>query len=196
MQKPRHHSTSRRNFLGGLCTATALAALNKNTDAAETKIPAFDTGSDVGSLFPIIDAQAVKKDFPLSFLNSDFKSIKSWKPKARAKVLDLLHYSPAKCDPKPEIVEKVDKGDFIREKIYFNTTPDIRVPAYLLIPKNGSGKRMPAIVALHDHGGYYVWGKEKLVETEGEHSAMKEWRKTYYGNTSIASDLAKMGYVI
>ena len=27
----------------------------------------------------------------------------------------------------------------------------------------------PAIVALHDHGGMYFWGKEKLVETADEH---------------------------
>jgi dienelactone hydrolase len=194
MQSP---GVRRRNFLAGICSAAALANLSKNSSAADTTLPAANpTGADVGTLFPVINAQAVKTDFPLSFLNKNFKSIKPWKKKARVKVLDLLAYSPAKCDPKAEIVERVDKGDFIREKIYFNTAPGVRVPAYLLIPKLAAGKRLPALVALHDHGGYYIWGKEKLVETENEHPAMKEWRKTYYGNTSIAADLAKQGYVV
>ena len=187
---------SRRNFLlktGALTSAAAFL----NTTGAEAPPPSTvkPTRSDVGSLFPIIQNQAIKGEFPLSFLNKDFHSLKSWKKKARAKLLELLHYSPERCDPNPEIVERVDKGDFVREKIYFNTTPAIRVPAYLLVPKN-AGKRMPAIVALHDHGGFYLWGKEKLVETENEPQVMKDWRKSYYGNASIASTLARMGYVV
>jgi len=55
---------------------------------------------------------------------------------------------------------------------------------------------MPAIVALHDHGGFYLWGKEKLVETEDEPPVLKDWRKTYYGDAAIASTLARMGYVV
>lgn len=181
---------------GVLCSGAALATISNDPVAAADPLPMpGQTHSDVGSLFPIIESEAVKSDFPLSFLNPQFKNVKSWKGKARGKLLELLHYSPKRCDPKAEIVERVDKGDFIREKIYFNTTPAIRVPAYLLIPKNG-GKRMPAIVGLHDHGGFYLWGKEKLVETENEAPVLKEWRKTYYGDAALASKLARMGYVV
>ena len=186
---------SRRNFLLKTGALASAATFLKSTDAAEVPTASNPTRSDVGSLFPIILDRAIKGEFPLSFLNKDFRSVKSWKKKARAKLLELLHYSPEPCDPNAEIVERVDKGDFVREKIYFNTTPAIRVPAYLLIPKN-AGKRMPTIVALHDHGGFYLWGKEKLVETENEPQVMKDWRKSYYGNASIASTLARMGYVV
>ena len=173
-----------------------MAAVASAAGPAAAASPPATTHSDVGSLFPIIQSEAVKGEFPLSFLTSKSNNLKSWKRKARARLLELLHYSPDKCDPKAEIVERVDKGDFVREKIYFNTTPAIRVPAYLLIPKTTGGKQMPAIVALHDHGGFYLWGKEKLVETEDEPAVLKEWRKTYYGNASIASTLARMGYVV
>ena len=152
------------------------------------------SNSDVGSLFPVIESQVVKGEFPLSYLNPKFRNLRRWKREARGKLLELLHYSPEKCDPRPEVVEKVDLGDFVREKIYFNTTPDIRVPAYLLIPKRAG--KMPAIVALHDHGGFYLWGKEKLVEVEGEAPILKKWRDDYYGGNSIASVLAKQGYVV
>jgi dienelactone hydrolase len=196
---------SRRRFLlkgGGLCSGFLLSSASGGSQAAE-KIPATpnanssvgETHSDVGSLFPMIQSEAVKSKFPLSFSDSKFKKLRPWKKSARKKVLELLHYSPERCDPRAEMVERVDKGDYIREKIYFNTTPSIRVPAYLLIPKNAR-KRSPAIVALHDHGGFYLWGKEKLVETEDEPAVLKSWRKTYYGDQSIASVLARQGYVV
>jgi len=163
--------------------------------AGRAKGPIAPTNADVGSLFPVIQSEAVRSDFPLSFLNSRFKSAKRWKQSARAKLLDLLHYSPPRCDPAAEVVEKIDQGEYVREKIYFNTTPAIRVPAYVLVPKN-TRKPLPAIVALHDHGGFYLWGKEKLVETEEAPSALKKWRQNYYGGNSIASVLAGLGYVV
>ena len=201
---------SRRNFLrksGELCSSawltTAVTSLAPEATADVVGGPivtgtngSLDPGNaDVGSLFPVIQSEAVQSDFPLSFLKSKFKSVKRWKQDARAKVLDLLHYSPRRCNPAAEVVEKIDQGEFVREKIYFNTTPAIRVPAYLLIPKNAR-KRLPAIVALHDHGGFYLWGKEKLVETDGEPSVLKNWRKTYYGGNNIAAVLARQGYVV
>ena len=72
-----------------------------------------------------------------------------------------------------ETVEKVDCGEYVRGEVYFNTTPDIRVPAFVLIPKNAP-KPAPAIVALHDHGGFYLWGKEKIVDLENRSSRAGE----------------------
>jgi dienelactone hydrolase len=153
------------------------------------------TDSDVGSLFPFIEKQAREKDFPLSFLNPAFSSVGEWKPKARGKLLELLHYSPLACSPDPQVVEKRDAGDYLQEKIYFNTTPELRIPAYVLIPKNLK-KPAPAIVALHDHGGFYFWGKEKLVEMKPEPSILTEFKAQYYSGKSIASELARQGYVV
>ena len=56
------------------------------------------------------------------------------------------------------------------------------------------GERRPAIVALHDHGGFYLWGKEKLVETEDEPQVLKKWRDDSYGGKSIGTVLATMGF--
>src|SRR5262249_31073763 len=68
------------------------------TKQENTSIP--KTGSDLGNLFPFIYGQAVKSDFPLSFLSNEFKDLAIWKRAARAKLLDLLHYSPPKCEPR------------------------------------------------------------------------------------------------
>jgi dienelactone hydrolase len=191
--------STRRKFLQWTGTTLACSWLADSGAAAPAAkspgTPAAKTGSDVGSLFPFIQSQAIRSDFPLSFLREKFKDLPAWKRQARGKLLDLLHYAPPRCDPRAEVVEKTDKGDYIREKINFNTTPDIRVPAYVLIPKKGE-RPLPAVVALHDHGGFYLWGKEKLVETEDEHPVLTDFKSRYYAGNSIATQLVRRGYVV
>jgi dienelactone hydrolase len=146
-------------------------------------------------LYPFIKSQTIRSEFTLSFLRDEFKDLAAWKREARSKLLELLHYAPRRVAPRPEVVEKKDKGDYVREKVYFNTTPDIRVPAYVLVPKKGV-RPFPAIVALHDHGGFYLWGKEKLVETEDEHPALTAFKREAYAGRSIATRLAQRGYLV
>lgn len=137
----------------------------------------------------------MKGEFPLSFLNARFRSVPSWKKIVRAKVHDLLHYSPPPCDPASETLSRIDCGDYVRETVHFNTTPDVRVPAFVLVPKNLS-RPAPAIVALHDHGGFYLWGREKIVEMPDEHSVLTEFKRQYYGGRSIATELVRQGYIV
>ncbi|NOS69640.1 MAG: prolyl oligopeptidase family serine peptidase [Verrucomicrobia bacterium] len=196
LQTPR---VNRRNFLQTAAVAGLSSMLSGQfkTLAGEVSpaVANATTGSDVGSLFPFIQSQAVKGEFPLSFLNTRFRSLRSWRKTARGKLLDLLHYAPPACDPAAEIVERVDCGDYVREKVRFNTTPDVRVPAFVLVPKNAL-KRAPAIVALHDHGGFYLWGKEKIVALPEENPALADFRKQYYGGRSIAIELVRQGYLV
>ncbi len=190
---------NRRRFLqsGVAAGATPLIAAHMSGSRASAQATAAQapTGADVGSLFPFIQRQAVSGQFPLSFLNSRFAALADWKPAARAKLLDLLHYAPPPCDPAAETTARVDCGDYIREHVVFSTTPDVRVPAYVLVPK-GLSKPAPAIVALHDHGGFYLWGKEKLVAIDGEHPIFGEFRRQYYGGRAIAVDLVRRGYIV
>src|SRR5262245_56968570 len=140
--------STRREFVQGLAAAVGSPLL---VNGAATPPPAPPTGPDVGSLFPFIQAQAVKSDFPLSFLEKGFTDRAAWKRQARGKLLELLHYAPAACEPRPEVVDRADRGDHLCERVLFNTTPDVRVPAYVLVPKKAD-RPLPGIVALHDHG--------------------------------------------
>src|SRR5918995_1682764 len=186
--------TTRREFLRETVSGALAAAVTGLPEAAEAaEMPPADTGSDIGSLYPFVKSQAVAGEFPLSFLQPEFTDLEAWKRQARGKLLELLHYEPPACDPRAEMVERVDRGDYVQEKVQFNTTPDIRVPAFVLIPKKGA-KPAPGIVALHDHGGFYFWGKEKLLELDGEHPVLTDFKRQYYSGRSIASDLARAGY--
>src|SRR5213075_3155086 len=126
--QPKMPSTNRRDFLHCLTAAVCATVFLNDRTVAATAQPAprrtqgkalrsAATESDIGSLFPFVQSQAVKSDFPLSFLNPKFKSCKAWKRQARGKLLELLQYSPPPCNPHPEIVERIDQGTYIREKI-------------------------------------------------------------------------------
>ncbi|HVR72361.1 MAG TPA: alpha/beta hydrolase family protein [Vicinamibacteria bacterium] len=184
--------STRREFLQGSLWGTAAALAGP--PGAEAVSPA-GVGSHIGSLFPFVESQAVAGELPLSFLRPEFDDLAAWKRQARGRLLELLHYAPDRTDLRAETVERVDRGGYVQEKVYFNTTPDIRVPACVLLPKNARG-RAPALVALHDHGGFYLWGKEKLVESDGEHAVLTKFKQQYYGGRSIASELARAGYVV
>lgn len=197
--------SDRRTFIArtsGISTVLAAAprflaaAVPATAAAAETEGSLSEpTDSSVGSLFRFIQSQAVKGGFPMSFLNPRFHSLHAWRRTARAKVLELLHYAPDRVDPNAETVERIDCGDYFRERILFNTTPELRIPALVLVPRNRKNPG-PAIIALHDHGGFYLWGKEKIVEMEGENPELKEFRKQYYGGRSIALELVRQGYLV
>jgi dienelactone hydrolase len=131
---------------------------------------------------------------PLSFLKDEHRDLATWKAKARAKMLELLHYTPEKCDPQAEVISRKDCGDCIREEIRFNTTPVFRVPATVLIPK-GLTKPAPAVVLLHSHGGYYLWGRERELEGDDVHPTLIEMRD-YYGKKAIGTEMARRGYVV
>ncbi len=182
-------------FLGGSgllsqvsFTGTELATV------LQTPRPAGDS-PHIGNLYPFVQKQADRSSLELSFLQSRFKNLQAWQKVARARVFDRLCYSPSPVAPAPTVIRRTDRDDYIEEYLTFQTTPDIRVPAFVLIPKNVS-LPAPGLVVLHCHGGAYVWGKEKVVAVEHEHPALSEFKQGLYEGTSIANELVRRGYVV
>jgi dienelactone hydrolase len=149
----------------------------------------------IGNLYPFVERIASQNVATLSFENNAYTDISSWREQARGKLLELLRYRPPTTQLAPEIVEIADCGDYIREKLYFSSAPGVRIPAYLLRPSKPD-KPAPAIVALHDHGGFYSIGKEKLIALTGESAEVQAFRETYYSGRSYATELVRRGYVV
>src|SRR5437868_1746688 len=124
--------SSRRDFITWLSAASGIgtAAIGRTESSGratgvmrakrESSMP--PTGADVGSLFPFVQSQVSSREPTLSFLRDEFHDLKPWKHKARARLLDLLHYDSPKCDPRPQVLAKTDHGDYVQERILFNTT--------------------------------------------------------------------------
>jgi len=158
-------------------------------------LPAAQTGSSIGNLYPFVQKQADRSPLELSFLRPEFRNLQTWQTKARDRVLEHLFYAPAPVPAAPQVISRTDRRDYVEEYLTFQTTPDLRVPAYVLIPKNAA-LPAPGIVVLHCHGGFYVWGKEKVVEIDDEPPALTEFKQQLYDGKSIASELARRGYVV
>lgn len=187
------NSTSRRTFLA----AAAGIVAGANIEAAPPDHPRelAPQAADMGSLFPDLRKLAESKPFAMRFAGDRFKTHDEFKAAAREKIFDVLSYRPEKVDPKPEVIDRVDRGDHVREKVLFNTTPLFRVPAYVLIPKNLKGPA-PAIVDLHSHGGMFLFGKEKVIDLGDNHAAMTDYHQRNYDGRPTATELVKRGYVV
>jgi dienelactone hydrolase len=156
---------------------------------------ALRTNSHIGNLYPFIQKQADRSTFELSFLRGTFPDLATWQKAARARVLQQLFYLPEPVAPVPDIVRREDRGDYVEESLTFQTTPDLRVPACVLLPKT-TKRPAPGVLLLHCHGGFYVWGKEKVVEHDDEHPVLREFKQESYEGKSIATELVRRGYVV
>lgn len=179
--------------MGGAVPSVEAGPENRGTPLATVQLPPKPTlGTHWANVFEKISARCEPR---MSFLDDKAGDPGTWVRHARATVLDHLHYAPPPCDPAPEIIDRVDCGTHVREYLRIQTAPGIRVPAYVLIPRD-LREPAPALVALHDHGGFYFWGKEKLVGTEAEHPALTAFKAKYYSGRSIADDLVRRGFVV
>jgi acetyl esterase/lipase len=79
-----------------------------------------------------------------------------------------------------KVAEEVKKKKYVRQKLTFAAEKGDRVPAYLLIPLEGDGKR-PAVLCLHQTNGKL--GKDEPVGLGGA------------ANLHYAHELAERGYV-
>jgi len=151
--------------------------------------------SDIGTYYEQIEALSASYSQELSFLHDKWNDLNAWRIAAREKVLDLLSYDPPKAPLNPATISRTDCGAYIREEVEFNVSSSSRISGTLLIPKQGEAP-YPAVIALHDHGGYYYHGREKLLDTPDEPEVLKVFKEELYEGISWATELVKAGYVV
>ncbi|MGC8971357.1 MAG: alpha/beta hydrolase family protein [bacterium] len=83
---------------------------------------------------------------------------KEWREALRNKLVELLGGFPDRVPLEAEVLEEREFDSYIRERIIFNSAPDVSVVGYLLIPK-GVELPAPGVIALHGHG----YGKDDIV---------------------------------
>lgn len=194
---------SRREFLATLGATALGSAFPSFAPAAEPAgvFPADPTReltpgrADLGTLWPDVQRLAEANRYSHAFGNGNFPSFAACQSAGREKLLEVLQYRPEPVDPRPEIHDRVDCGDYIREKVTFATAPGLRVPAYVLLPKGRTGRR-PAIVDLHSHGGMFIFGKEKVIDFGRNHPVMTKYHEVNYGGRPTATELVRRGYVV
>jgi dienelactone hydrolase len=171
----------------------------------KTVISVYDAGkgragretmkSDVGNLYPFISAQADRSEFVLSYLYKDWGELEQWRSAARAKLHELLLYHPSPSAKQAAVWAVRERNGYREEEIVFHTSKDSAVRGVLLVPTSGRAP-FPCVIALHDHGGFYYCGIEKLIENDSEPEPLRQFKRDIYAGRSWASELARRGYVV
>ena len=151
--------------------------------------------NDLSQFYPEIQTYADSRSTQLSYLSGNWPELEQWRIQGRAKMMELLSFRPEHVQLNPEIIEKVKKTGYTRYKVRYSVTKDRKNEAFLLIPE-GLTKPAPAVIALHDHGGFYYYGKEKITETEDQPQVLKDFIAEAYGGRTYADELARRGFVV
>jgi hypothetical protein len=115
--------------------------------------------SFLGNLAPIMRSIHEERGFPMDYAHRKGLSVEEWRRRGRAEVQRFLSYSPKSVPLDIRVHSTVKRDGYEVRVISFAGSAHYRVPAFLLVPDK-AGKR-PAVVALHDHGGWFYHGKEK-----------------------------------
>lgn len=86
-------------------------------------------------------------------------------------------------------IERVDMGSYERLRVEINTIhPSLKMPIYILIPKEKGNRKLPAVLAIHGHG----YGSKEVVGLNPDGSIMEG--EGYHKNFAI--DLVQKGAVV
>jgi dienelactone hydrolase len=115
----------------------------------------------------------------------------------QGKVREILGFCHAAEAPLNVRVEQTWERDGLAgEWITWSVGYGPRTEAFLLKPV-GMKAPLPGIVALHDHGGFKFYGKEKIADGPADPpQVLVDYRSNGYGGRAFANALAKEGFVV
>lgn len=152
-----------------------------------------------GELPVCLEEMQQELSYPMAWGNSDIRQFDLWRSSARDVLRRemLLPPKPATAYNMKVIAEEKRKG-YKARKILFNLDAYSRVEAYELVP-DGKGP-FPAVLLLHDHGGHFSIGKEKMIRPFAVADSVvrdaDEWCERCYGKQYVGDFLASKGYVV
>lgn len=102
----------------------------------------------------------------------------------KTRLLQLLGEWPSKSPLSSAVVDQVDCGDYIRERVEYDTEPGERISAFVLVPKHKPGRNAPAVFCHHQHANNFALGKSEVVGLAGD------------PDQALAVELVRRGYVV
>lgn len=178
----------------------APVALLSQPAGEEIPWPSAEKGYEIRLGMPLfLDELKKELTYPLAWGNAPETDFAAWRDKARAAVFDAMLAPPPRAAGYDIRVTGEERRDgYLARKLRFNLSAYSRVEAYVLIP-DGEGP-FPAVTLLHDHGGHYTIGKEKMVRPFGVPAEVLAdadgWAKQCYGGQYVGDYLARQGYVV
>lgn len=150
----------------------------------------------LGAYGPWMAARVGEGPGRLSFRNPLWADVDEWKKTARETLTGLL-CGPGEMRPEDVRVHRRSTSEELEiEELSWQLACGPRTQAYLLKPA-GSRKRLPGILALHDHGGNKHFGKRKIARVGPVvHPLIKTHQDCYYGGVGWANEMARRGFAV
>lgn len=132
----------------------------------------------------------------LSFRRPEWADVESWRPAARQRVRECLAQPDLDATPAVTVHHRFLYDGLQVETLSWQLPYGPPTQAICLKPE-GATKRLPGILALHDHAGNKYFGKRKIARvSDAQHPSLFETHSPYYGGVSWANEIAKRGYVV
>jgi dienelactone hydrolase len=113
----------------------------------------------------------------------------AWQGEIRQALAQVLGLPGISASPlRPQLIESVDRGTYLREKVLLQTSEQTFMPVYLLLPKQRSGP-LPVVLAFHGHG-YGVKDIVGLWEDGQERETPDGYHKDF------AVELCRAGFAV
>ena len=126
---------------------------------------------------------------PYRFQAASLAEAQAWQAATRRALTEAVGFqSPPAAPLAPQMIEEVDKGDYVREKILLQTWRDAVMPVYVLIPKHAK-RPLPVVVAFHGHG----YGVKDMVGL-WEDGAERDTPDGYHKDFAVA--LCRRGFAV
>jgi dienelactone hydrolase len=112
---------------------------------------------------------------------------RQWRRDFRRAIVKELGRTPEPVSLRPQVLNRQDMGDYIREKVVFDSEAFMSVPAWVTVPKDlARAERRPGVLVAHGHGP----GKDPAVGLGPDGQPIPEdYQK------QMAIRLARAGYV-
>jgi len=150
---------------------------------------------DKFGLRDFLNSRFTKLPFSHSLLHKRERDVRRWRSEALVLLRKELIIPDALGAPvDAHVISRIRRPGYTVEEVEFTVTPPLRTRATVVIPDNGKTKH-PAIVALHSFGGMRLFGRERLLQFEGEPDFLRKYRGLNYSGRSLQVELAKAGFL-
>src|SRR5665811_242736 len=118
-------------------------------------------------------------------------------PETQQRVRESLSFSePDDAPSDVQVLKRWEHEGVAGEVVTWTVGFGPRTEAWLLRPA-GTTDPLPGIVALHDHGGFKFFGKEKIADGPGgEESGVVNIRLKLYEGRAFVNELVRRGFVV
>lgn len=203
---------NRRNFLkiagmstiaGGILPSAALSATALKRECVPTSTDDIAGNSLAQNDLSIIGqygqwaASKNEGKLPsLSFRRPEFTDLEQWRTRARTNFIDRLAVPAIEGVPSVKVNKRYAFDGLQIEEISWQLPYGRPTEAIVLKPEKAAG-RLPAVLALHDHGGNKYFGTQKITKTDvQQHPMMASHQQNYYEGFAWANELAKRGFIV